>query len=190
MFRLRSPSPADLDAFLAQQAKLGPSYAPVGATHPDRAEMPAGYQVDYHRLYLGHGEAMFERARAALQNWAMYDQPWLSLYPYPPAISEGKLACVIARHLGFVSVSAFRIVYVLEETNRFGFAIGTPPGHIERGEERFLLELLDDASVWFSILAFSKPQHPLVRLGYPLARYYQKRFAEGALSNMKVVSKG
>jgi uncharacterized protein (UPF0548 family) len=50
--------------------------------------------------------------------------------------------------------------------------------HVERGEERFSVEhhRADDA-VWYDILAFSVPQHPLARLGYPLSRAAQRRFA-------------
>lgn len=48
---------------------------------------------------------------------------------------------------------------------RFGFAYGTLPGHVESGEERFQIEWhRSDDSVWYDILAFSRPNHPLARL--------------------------
>jgi uncharacterized protein (UPF0548 family) len=47
---------------------------------------------------------------------------------------------VLGRHFGVWSLNACRIAYVIEEVpslRRYGFAFGTLPGHVERGEERF-----------------------------------------------------
>ena len=58
------------------------------------------------------------------------------------------------------------------------FAYGTLDGHAESGEERFAIAL-DPATeqVRYEILAFSRPALALTRLGYPLARRVQRRFA-------------
>jgi uncharacterized protein (UPF0548 family) len=85
------------------------------------------------------------------------------------------------------SLNACRVVYVIDEPERFGFAYGTLPNHIERGEERFLIERQSDDSVWYDILAFSQPRHPLVRAGFLYARRLQKRFARDSLGVMKSV---
>jgi len=72
---------------------------------------------------------------------------------------------------------------------RYGFAHGTLPAHAESGEERFLVEWdrADDA-VWYDVLAFSRPNLVLARLGYPLTRRTQKRFArESAAAMSKAV---
>src|SRR5262249_20824062 len=64
------------------------------------------------------------------------------------------------------------------QVQRYGFAYGTLPEHAESGEERFTVEWHEaDDAVWYDILAFSRPHQLLVRLGYPLARRLQKRFA-------------
>ena len=109
----------------------------------------------------------------------MYRQSWLSLYPKKPEVCSGTAACVVAQHLGFYSVSAVEVVYVMDDPDQLAFAVGTLPGHVEQGEERFRVHRLAGGSVWFDILAYSKPNHPLVRLGYPVARRVQKRFARG-----------
>ncbi|TPW70220.1 DUF1990 family protein [Schumannella sp. 10F1B-5-1] len=73
-----------------------------------------------------------------------------------------------------------RVVYVVDEPNRRGFAYGTLPGHAERGEEAFVVERSDDGSVWLTIRAFSRPGgffwwlvNPVLRLtqGFYTARY-------------------
>ena len=98
---------------------------------------------------------------------------------------------VQARTFGFWSLSAARIVYVIEENtaaNRFGFAYGTLPNHVECGEERFMIERLENNSVWYDIYAFSHPEHPLVRLGFPIARKLQKRFVKQSLARIARVA--
>jgi uncharacterized protein (UPF0548 family) len=95
---------------------------------------------------------------------------------------------VLARAFGLWWLNACRIVYIVDEDDgsmrRFGFAYGTLPGHAESGEERFLVEWdRRDGCVWYDILAFSRPNHFLVRLAYPQARKLQKQFArDSALS--------
>lgn len=66
-----------------------------------------------------------------------------------------------------------RVVYVVDEPTRKGFAYGTLPGHPERGEEAFLVEYRDDDSVWLVIRAFSRPASWIFRAGYPLVRLMQ-----------------
>ena len=51
------------------------------------------------------------------------------------------------------------------------------------GEERFVVEWnRADNSVWFDVLALSKPSHVVAWLGYPLVRRMQARFRTGAKS--------
>jgi hypothetical protein len=95
---------------------------------------------------------------------------------------------VIARAIGLWWLNACRIVYVVDESEsvrRFGFVYGTLPDHAGTGEERFLIEWdRDDDSVWYDILAFSRPNQFLTRLGYPLVRRTQKRFGRESAAVM------
>ena len=96
---------------------------------------------------------------------------------------------------GLLVAQSCRIVYIVDESgpiSRFGFAYGTLPGHVESGEERFLIEWeRDGSSVWYDILAFSRPNHFLARLGYPLVRREQKRFRrDSAASMLRAVRSG
>ena len=76
--------------------------------------------------------------------------------------------------------------------SKYGFAYGTLPGHVESGEECFLIEWNHaDDGVYYDILAFSKPNHFLTRLGYPVVRRMQKRFGrDSAAAMQKAVSPG
>jgi len=114
----------------------------------------------------------------------MFDMDWLKIYPGAAPIIGGTTVAVLARHFGFWSLNPCRIVYVIDEPARFGFAYGTLVGHSEIGEERFSVELDPQTNeVWYDLYAFSRPT-PLVRLGYPLARILQKRFARCSLDAM------
>lgn len=50
-----------------------------------------------------------------------------------------------------------RVVYVIDEPGRKGFAYGTLPGHPLSGEEMFVVDLEDDGSVWLTIRSLSRP---------------------------------
>lgn len=73
---------------------------------------------------------------------------------------------------------------------RFGFVYGTLPGHVECGEERFQVEWnRNDDSVWYDIFAFSRPNHFLARIGYPIVRRIQKKFASDSAAAMQLAVK-
>ena len=56
--------------------------------------------------------------------------------------------------------------------------------HALAGEERFLVERLDDDSVWYDLYSFSTPRHWAARYGYPFLRRLQKRFARDSMKAM------
>lgn len=192
MLSLRKPSVDAMRRFLAAQLKLPFTYAAVGAT----AETPpTGYVVDRTRIKLGEGEPVFRSAIAALRRWEQFRLGWVEAWsPYTP-IQSGEVVAVMGRAIGCWWLNACRIVYVVDETgpiSKFGFAYGTLPGHVESGEERFLIEWdQGDDGVWYDILAFSRPNHILTRLGYPVVRRLQKRFGrDSAASMLRAVRSG
>jgi uncharacterized protein (UPF0548 family) len=186
MLLLRKPSAATLGGFLAAQADLPFTYPAVGST---AASPPPGYVVDRTRAQLGEGEAVFRAARSALERWDQFRLGWIEATSPEGPPRVGLVVAVVVRTLGVWWVNACRVVYAADETGpvtRFGFAYGTLPGHAEAGEERFQVEW-DRATdaVWYDILAFSRPRHPLARLGYPLVRRMQRRFGRDSAAAMR-----
>ena len=179
MFLLKEPSSDDIRRSVDSQKNLPFSYIEVGASRKGVA--PPGYVVDRYRVRLGEGPEAYARAVEALRGWRQFDLEWVRLLPPGAALEVGATVGVLARHYGFWSLNPARIVYLVEETGnveRFGFGYGTLPGHAERGEERFSVEWnREDGSVSYDVFAFSRPKHPLARLGFPFARVLQRRFA-------------
>ena len=185
MLSWQKPSAESIRPFLAAQAELPFTYSAVGTT----AETPpAGYVVDHTRIKLGEGEAVFHSARAALQRWEQFRLGWVEAWSPDTPIKAGEVVAVMGKAIGLWWLNSCRIVYVVDESgpiNKFGFAYGTLPGHVESGEERFLIEWnRADDCVWYNILAFSRPHHILTRLGYPLVRRAQKRFGRDSAAAM------
>jgi uncharacterized protein (UPF0548 family) len=185
MFIFREPGEERLRAFLEAQKEKPFSYAEVGAS---KQGAPAAYNVDHNRIKLGEGAETFALARRAVQNWQMFNLGWVRVLQKDAPIEVGTCALVIVRHFGFYSLNASRIVYLLEEetpVKKYGFAYGTLEDHAERGEERFSIEWNpQDNSVYYDLFAFSQPRHALAKLGYPVSRRLQKRFARDSKQAM------
>src|SRR5439155_874792 len=137
---------------------------------------------------VGVGAAAFERACAALRRWEMLRIGWVELHPADAPIRVGTTVGVLVRVLGLWSLNPCRIVALAEEggaIERFGFVYRTLPGHAERGEEHFVVEWRhDDDVVAYDLRARSRPAHPLVWLGYPVARVLQRRVARESMRAM------
>lgn len=182
VFRLKKPGTEEIERFLASQAAAPFSYPHVGCT---RGELPAGWAVDRYRTVLGPGRAAFERAKDLVRRWTMFQMSWIELYTPDAPIRAGTTVGILARSLGLWAVNAARIVHVVDEPKCFGFAYGTLPGHVEKGEELFLVEHTPEDLVVYSILAVSKPRAPLARVAHPWVRREQRRFGRDSLAAMR-----
>jgi uncharacterized protein (UPF0548 family) len=187
MFLLKEPSANRISEFISSQSNRPFSYAEVGASRDGEV---SGYTIDHNRVKLGAGEGTFTHAVAALQTWKHFELGWVRIVPAETKVEVGATVAVLARPFGIWSLNACRIVYVIDEhdhvqdARRFGFAYGTLPDHAECGEERFSIEWhSSDDSVWYDILAFSRP-NLLARIGYPFTRRLQKQFARDSMSAM------
>jgi uncharacterized protein (UPF0548 family) len=185
MIFMRMPDGNQLKDFIEQQSKLPFSYPDVEAT---RGPAPPGYAVDHNRVQLGRGELAYQRARKALQRWRMFELSWVHLcWPTTP-VEPGNTVGILVHVARSWWLNACRVVYTIDEggeVERLGFAYGTLPEHAARGEERFTVEWhRADDTVWYDVLGYSQPNHRLARLGGPLARRTQQRFASDAREAM------
>ena len=191
MFLVRRPSADFVKEFIASQSSLPFSYADVGAT---AVLPPPDYRIDHNRTKLGAGGETYERAVSAFKHWQQFNIGWVRVVPPETALELRAVVAVQARAFGLWSLNAVRVIYTFDEQRddekaKFGFAYGTLPDHVEEGEERFTVEWLEDDSVWYDIYAFSRPQHRLAKVGFPLCRMLQKRFARDSMAAMETAVK-
>ncbi|WP_328389043.1 DUF1990 family protein [Nocardia sp. NBC_00416] len=155
------------------------TYAEVGAT---RRELPPGYHHLRLRRVLGHGEAEFRRLGAAVLEYRIQRGLGILEDAQTPKAEPGAEVTVVLGVARFGLRAPCRVVYVLDEPERIGFAYGTLPGHPESGEELFAVEYdTDTDTVYGVITAFSRPASRLTRLGGPLTGLAQRAAAEAYL---------
>ena len=148
------------------------TYREVGATLAGQA--PTGYRHGVDRVVLGSGDDVFARGRDALRRWETHVGAGIEVLPsLPPLVVDATVLQVL--RLGPLSaLAACRVVGIVDEPDRFGFAYGTLPLHPERGEEAFLVHRDPDGEVRFEVTSFSRPAHLLSRLGGPITTAVQR----------------
>ena len=183
MARMRRPTEIEIAARLASSAQF--SYPEVGATKrlgPSPQEsIVATYDLDRHEFPMGVGRDLFERVRDSLLAWRHFEIPWLEFHGASTPVRTGQVVATLVSAAGFWFLNPCRVVYselTPDEGDVAAFAYGTLPGHAECGEERFQVSFnRTNGEVTYEICAFSRPAVLLARLGYPLARRLQRRFA-------------
>lgn len=148
--------------------QLSLTYSEVGAT---AGELPAGYRHTRASAVIGTGRDRFDQAAADVLKWGMQRGAGLRVQATSDAAAVGTELIV---RLGPVPAPC-RVVYVLDEADRRGFAYGTLAGHPESGEELFSVRY-DPATddVHAEVVAFSRPATWWSRLGGPLTRLLQR----------------
>ncbi|MCV7434190.1 DUF1990 domain-containing protein [Mycolicibacterium bacteremicum] len=144
------------------------TYPEVGATN---GPLPAGYQHVHVSAVIGHGRARFEEAADAVLHWGMQRGAGVLVHADAASAAVGAELTV-----GFWPLRApCRVVYLLDEPDRRGFAYGTLPGHPETGEELFAVRYDPaDGSVHAEVTAFARHATWWSKLGGPVTRLAQR----------------
>jgi uncharacterized protein (UPF0548 family) len=157
------------------------TYPEHGAT---RAALPPGYHHLERRARLGTGRAVFERGAAALMSWKMHRAAGLRVTAEGDARPGERVVSRIAPGVA----APCRVVYVIDEPGRRGFAYGTLPGHPESGEEAFIVDIDEADGVWFTVRAFTRPATFLARISGPFGRGVQRLMARRYIRAMRCLS--
>ncbi len=182
MFLRRAPDDDSARALLRTVASSALTYPDTGITRSPILEAPSVYTFDQYGTELGKGRDVFDRAVAALREFRHYPPSFTRVVTLDDSFEAGTVFGTIATHFGFASIHPCRIVDVIPVTSdaegaRFAFSLGTLPGHIGSGEERF--DLYHEAStdiVHYTVNAVSRPANLLSWLGRPFMRRFQLRF--------------
>lgn len=153
---------------LSDLSALELTYPEVGAT---AGPLPAGYRHVRGSAVIGAGRARFEEAADAVMRWGMLRGAGVRVRATTEVAAVGSEVVV---GLGPVQAPC-RVVYVVAEPNRRGFAYGTLPGHAETGEELFAVRF-DPATerVHAEVAAFSRHGTWWSRLAGPVTSLLQR----------------
>ena len=125
----------------------------------------------------------FDRAVQALIGWEVHRGAGF-LVAADGGIEVGtNVALVAPLPIGFIDATC-RIVAVVKEPDRFGFAYGTLAVHPERGEESFIVTR-SRRTTRFDVVGISRPVHPVVGAVPPLGDLLQDRAVRRYLAAMQ-----
>jgi len=167
------------DRLLGAARRAEPTYDHIGSTlDPTRWSDPA---VRVEHLDVGTGQADFDAASGSLRRWGA--QPGIGAHVEPPdePVRVGGTVLVVLQIGPLYVIAPNRIVEVVDEPGRFAYAYATLPGHPERGEESFSVELLDDGTVRATIRVQAVPATLPARLAAPVVRWLQGAALRGYL---------
>lgn len=148
------------------------TYDAVGGTpHPQ-----PGFQHLEHRRRLVRSD--FQGAADDLLSWRVHERAGLHVAASAERAAPGVVVLMTLGIGGRGLKIPCRVVSVIDEPDRQGFAYGTLPGHPECGEELFVIERGADGSLEFVVTAFSRPASLLARAGGPLTRWAQRTMTD------------
>jgi len=153
---------------LSDLAGLALTYPEVGAT---ASVLPAGYRQVRLARRIGAGRDRFEQAAESVMRYGMLRGAGVRVLATTDTAQVGTN--VLGRLGPFVAPC--RVVYVIEESHRRGFAYGSLPGHAVSGEEMFgVRHDPGDDGVYSEVVVFSRPAMWWSRMGSPALALAQR----------------
>ncbi len=116
----------------------------------------------------------------------MFDLGWVRVANSEATITRGQIVAVEVKALGLWSINLSQVVEIVDSPSRFGFIYATTRAHVEEGEECFLLGHNQETDeVWYELEAVSRPRALMARVGLPITRHFQHRFARDSHRRMR-----
>lgn len=194
---LRRPTPGVLAPVVERLRGEQVTYPEVGATEAaatggagGEGGLPPGYDHQRATSPVGRGDDDWRAAVDGLRRWQLHRRQGFTVVPEDPPLAAGTtVLSAIPLAPGVTVLAGCRITWAVEEPDRVGFGYGTLPVHPASGEEAFVVtrEPAGETAglVRVTIVAFSRPRHPLVRLGAPVARRQQARAVRGYIDALR-----
>ncbi|WP_372698950.1 DUF1990 family protein [Arthrobacter sp. JSM 101049] len=183
-------------AALRRLARIG---QPADLTYPDPGltklgHAPGGYRTVRRRVRAGTGEGDFRRLADGILAWELHRGAGLDVPSNTPRAAPG-IRVVSRMGIGPVRIPApCRVLWSVEPDGagprRAGFGYGTLAGHPVAGEESFTAVLEGDGSVWFELLAYSRPANVVMRAAAPVTERTQMFITRGYLRSAAGLADG
>jgi len=162
------------------------SYEEVGATCPGDDVWPehhSGFRSYERTVRIGHGQEQWEAASAAVMAWGVKTRSGFTVDSFPAGtvgVRVGTDYRLTAALGPFTLKEPVRVVAVVEQPARCGFAYGTLAGHPVSGEEAFVVHRDDSDDVRLTLRSLTRPGHGIWRLAFPAVlvaqRWYRWRY--------------
>lgn len=163
------------------------NYGAVGCTcvvDADWVASPVGYRRFERTTRIGHGEPVWEAAASAVLRWAVKTRSGFTVESEPGddlRVRQGQDRVLVASLGPFGLREPVRVVAVVDEPDRCGFAYGTRDGHPVSGEEAFIVHRSPDGDVWLTLRSLTRPGVGRWRLAFPAVLvaqlWYRHRYA-------------
>jgi uncharacterized protein (UPF0548 family) len=160
---------AELDVALARARAAKLSYAHVGSTL-----VPGSVRGASDRSFVQELDGSLAAATATLRDWAAHRGIGGRPHPTDAPLEVGTTLLVVAAVGPFEMAVPDRIVAVVDEPTRFGFAYGSLVGHAEAGEELFLAEQTSPGRLRLTVRVQARPATVLARIGGPVVTVLQR----------------
>lgn len=160
------------------------SYAAVGATRVDQpgwTTRPAGFRAYERSVLLGSGPEAWRLAAEAVLEWGVKTRSGFAVEAVEGDLTarEGADYTLVARVGPVVVREPVRVVAVVRDEGRCGFAYGTCDGHPVAGEEAFVV-WRDGDQVWLTLRSLTRAAKGRWRLLFPVLllaqRWYRFRY--------------
>jgi uncharacterized protein (UPF0548 family) len=157
----------ELAARLERAATAPLTYEGVGVTLTEEC-------TDRTTRVLGRGREVFDEAVRRLETWAPQTNLGATVLPTGVEPRPG-VTILVDLKLGPIAIAVpNRIVAVVDEPDRWGFAYGTLRGHHECGEESFVVRHHPDDTVTACIAVDAGPASIPARAAAPIVRRLQR----------------
>ncbi|HWC35583.1 MAG TPA: DUF1990 domain-containing protein [Mycobacteriales bacterium] len=149
-------------------SSLGLSHDEVGATDPAAARWLAGPRRFETTIKIGHGDQCWATSREAVMSWAVKTRSGFKVKGGPARAVEGHDYELVFRVGALAVREPVRVVAVVDERERCGFAYGTRPGHPVSGEEAFIVHRDSTGAVHLTLRSLTMPATGRRRVAFPL----------------------
>lgn len=170
------------------------NYEAVGTTRPGErtwTEETSGFRRYERTVRIGRGTALWARVSDEVLDWGVKTRSGFTVRPVTgdaTRVQVGK-GYLLTAHIGPFSIhEPVRVVAVVEEPYRCGFAYGTIEGHPVSGEEAFIVHRTSDGAVWLTLRSLTRPAAGRWRLAFPAIliaqRWYRGRYQRALRSRL------
>lgn len=168
------------------------TYEPAGFTAPGSPVWPdrlSGFRCFERTVPVSADEGDWEAVRAALLRWGVKTRSGFRVEREAgddQPLVGGERNWLVAS-IGPLRVrEPVRVVDVVDESERCGFAYGTLDGHPVSGEEAFILHRDRSGAVWFTLRSAVRPARNGWRFAFPLLlvaqRWYRHRYLRALIT--------